>query len=95
MTDFGTDCATRLAMVLTCCALAFSAPFALGREGLIDARAWDSAAASGSVLTLTAFVAHFPDSRFALEARARIAELRGPRVLAVRTPPATQVSYVQ
>ena len=95
MTDFGTYCGTRLATALTCCALAFSAPFAIGGEGLIEDRVWTTALASGSSLPLESFVSHFPESRFVTEARERIAALRDTRTVSLRQVPASGVFYVQ
>lgn len=63
----------RISTILTCCALSFMAPFAMGGEGLIEERAWETAQESGTALSLKRFVLHFPESRFVNAAEARIA----------------------
>lgn len=75
MIGFDKDCAMHFATALTACTLAFSAPFAVGGEGLIEDRVWQVAGASGSARTLRSFVASFPDSPLAEEAEARIRAL--------------------
>ncbi len=84
----------RLSTVVTCCALSFVAPFALGGEGLIEDRAWDTAQATGTMVSLERFVMHFPESRFVGEARDRIALVRGAETVGQWTYP-QRVSYAQ
>ena len=80
----------RLATALTCCAMAFSVPFAVGSEGLIEDRYWDVAGVSASAPALQSFVESFPESRFVTKAEQRIIDLRARAAV-----PVSGMSYVQ
>lgn len=82
----------QLRAALTVCALAFSAPFAIGSEGLIEDRVWSVAHASGSAQTLQVFVDSFPHSRFVKRAEEKIVTLRH-RALVTRS--LSDFRYVQ